>query len=305
MIKVKFTDWWGGHNWKEYPFCHDFLHKKLGMQVVDEDPDLIVYSVFFNMGTRRGKWKGTIDAWDPKYKDIPKICFSGESMTDEWIDKILGHGDYLMYSKRVNHPRYFRLTESELNSFHGLPIEELLDSPVPKKTKFCSFIYNHRHPMREEFCKQLMRYKRVDCLARSLKNADSPVLTKRYDGPCGSGIGRSNIEAIKPYKFNIGFENKIMPGYMTEKAWWGFLAKTITIHYGDPTIHESFNEGSFLCRDDYASDKQFIDAIIELDNDDEAYENMINTYPIKDKSMIDETRLTKFYESICNNINRK
>jgi hypothetical protein len=295
-VRVKFTDWWSSWKWQDYPLCSEILHKKLGMEIVDEDPDLILYGIFFDRGDRRSKFNGTIDAWNPKYNNIPKVCFSGESMTNEWINKILNHGDYLMYSKKVNHPKYLRVTEIETNPSYN--IKKLLSAPVPQKTKFCSFVYNSRVPKRENFCKELMRYKKVDCLGKSLKNAESPILTKRYEGPCGSGIGQTNIEAIKPYKFNIGFENKIMPGYMTEKAWWGFLAKTITIYYGDPTIHDLFNKGSFLCRSDYNSDKKFIDAIIELDNDDNAYNEMINKYPIRDKTLIDDNYIINFFKNI-------
>ena len=104
-MRVKFTDWWHGWKWQDYPLCNEILHKKLGMEIVDENPDLIVYSVFFDRGDRRSKFNGTIDAWNPKYKNIPKVCFSGESMTDAWINKMLNHGDYLMYSKKVNHPK--------------------------------------------------------------------------------------------------------------------------------------------------------------------------------------------------------
>jgi len=295
-MKVKFTDWWTGWKWEEYPVCKEVLHDRLGWEVVEDNPDIIFYSVFFDRGDRLSKFNGKVHAWDPKYNGIPKVCFAGESMTDEWIDRILSRGDYLMYSKRVDHPRYLRITEIETNPLFN--IKELLAEPIPEKTKFCSFIYNSRVPPRENFCRQLMNYKKVDCLGKSLKNADSPVLTKRYEGLCGSGIGQSNIEAIKPYKFNIGFENKTMPGYMTEKSWWGFLAKTITIYYGDPTIHESFNKGSFLYRGDYNSDQQLIDAIIELDNDDAAYNEMINTYPIRDKAMADPDYVTNFFKGI-------
>jgi len=212
----------------------------------------------------------------------------------------------LIYSKRIDHPNALRCTDIEKNGFFGVNPKEFLSQPIPEKTKFCSFIFFSKNPNRENFCKELSRYKKVDCLGKRLNNAISPTLTKRYstDAPLGVGIGISNVETIKPYKFNICFERLSLPGYLTEKIWWGFLARTISLYWGDPTVYESFNKGSFLYRGDYPNDRAFINAIKELDNDDTAYYNMLNTNPIKDLTLIDPNHLIMFvrkiYESVCN-----
>jgi hypothetical protein len=46
------------------------------------------------------------------------------------------------------------------------------------------------------------------------------------------------------------------------------------------------------------SEKQFIDAIIELDNDDEAYNEMLNRHPIKDQNMVNKNHASDFLKSI-------
>ena len=289
MIRLKIENFWNEFDFNNDHFV-DIIKSTLNAKIVDSNPDIILYSIF---GWRNDNQRPA--CWDV---NVPRICWVGEAISDKKINQILDQGDYLLYSKRINHPRYLRLTIPESYNWYGYNPSTLLSQPLPKKTKFCAFVYHSIVKPREDLCNQLMRYKKVDCLSRSLKNADSSILAKRYVGPSGTGMGETNIGVLRPYKFNLAIENQPMEGYMTEKIWWAFLARTINLYWGDPTAYESFNKGSFLCRDDFASEKQFIDAIIELDNDEVTYNKMINTYPIKDSSLIDKSHLTNFIKSI-------
>ena len=289
-MKIKFENFWQGF----IPTSNGFINKVISTfnaEIVDTNPDMIFYSVY--------GWRGKNQKPQCWNSDIPRVCWSGESLSDEKINQVLDRGDYLIYSKRVDHPRYLRLTSSEAYNWYDVDVSTLFSEPAPNKTRFCSFIYHNTSPKhREQFCKQLMQYKKVDCLGRSLNNAKSSILTGRFAKPGVAGMGRSNIDVLKPYKFNLAIENELLRGYMTEKIWWAFLAKTINLYWGDPTVYESFNKGSFLCRDDFVSEKQFIDAIIELDNDDEAYNEMLNRYPIKDQNMVNKNHASDFLKSI-------
>lgn len=285
-MRLKIENFWDGYNHHD-DYLVNTIKETLGATIVDSNPNLILYSVF--------GWRGrgeTPACWNT---NVPRICYSGEALSDEKIVQILDKGDYLIYSKRINHPRCLRLTETEKYGWYGYDPYALITAPIPQKTKFCSFIYHSRVKPRENLCKGLMRYKRVDCLGRSMNNATSDKLSHRYDT---SGWGMSNIEALKPYKFNLAVENQPLKGYLTEKIWWAFLSRTINLYWGDPTVHESFNKGSFLCRDNFASERQFINAIIELDNDDKAYNEMLNTNPIKDNTLIDKNHLINFLKTI-------
>ncbi len=289
MIRLKIENFWNEFDCND-DFFVDIIKSALNAKIVDSNPDIILYSVF---GWRNDNEKPA--CWDV---NVPRICWVGEAISERKINQILDQGDYLLYSKRINHPRYLRLTIPESYNWYGYNPSTLLSQSPTQKTKFCAFIYHSIVRPRENLCNQLMRYKKVDCLSRSLKNADSSILTKRYVGPSGTGMGETNINVLRPYKFNLAIENRPIEGYMTEKIWWAFLARTINLYWGDPTVHESFNKGSFLCRDDFVSEKQFIDAIIELDNDDVSYNKMINTHPIKDDNLINENYLINFIKSI-------
>ena len=65
-------------------------------------------------------------------------------------------------------------------------------------------------------------------------------------------------------------------GYCTEKILESFAAGTIPIYYGDETAVQDFNPKAFINCHDYASIDEVIEKIKQLDNDDEAYLQMLN-----------------------------
>ena len=297
-MRVQLQNWWPNFDFNSDYLIKKVLRNKFNAKIVKDKPDLILYSVFG--WDEKKSWlrrKKILPNWDEK---IPKVCYSGERLSDEIIEEILDRGDFLIYSKRLDHPRYLRLTETEKNGWYDINPKEYISAPATNKTKFCSFIYYSKRKHRESFCKELMKYKTIDCLGKSLNNATSQNLSPRHSiqNPGLSTIGISNIEVLKKYKFNIAYENVPQCGYLTEKIWLGFLARTINIYYGDPTVHESFNKGSFLCRDDFKSDKQLINTIKELDNDTNAYNEMLNKWPVRDEQMLNESYLINFISSI-------
>ena len=83
------------------------------------------------------------------------------------------------------------------------------------KTKFCLFLYSRNFRVRSYFCRQLARYKHVDCPGLSLNNC----LVPGY-GPlrsAASGIDPWILTLRSQYKFTIAFENESADGYLTEK----------------------------------------------------------------------------------------
>eukprot|EP00434_Breviolum_minutum_P003115 symbB.v1.2.002741.t2/scaffold146.1/size298692/22 len=60
------------------------------------------------------------------------------------------------------------------------------------------------------------------------------------------------IELLRPYKFALVFENKLVPGYVTEKIVNAFLAGCIPIYWGSRSVLEIFNPEAFI----YANDIQ-------------------------------------------------
>ena len=279
-LKVKFTDFWKGFEPEKDIVFGKFFMEAHNLEL-SADPDILVYSV-------AGQ-----EHKNPTYDNCIKICYSAENLKRHNLNpyKILNKGHYLISMERVDHPNYVRLPNIVRANFYGYNYDLAEDFTIPPKTKFCSFIQrNCSAQYRNSFVKKLSKYKRIDCLGPCLNNTKTkPLKRKMFTG---------NVEAIAPYKFNISFENSSSIGYCTEKIWWGFLAKTISIYWGDPTVDQDFHQGSFLNRHEYNSDEDFIEAIIELDSNDNAYHEMLTKSKLKDKSLIDLEKVKIFFFNI-------
>lgn len=149
--------------------------------------------------------------------------------------------------EEINHPNYKRI------QWHGLNPEVLIknidDNEIDRifetKTKFCNFLYSHKVPYREEFFKQLSKYKKIDAPGKSMNNMPS------IDQICKGNIWERKRQFLKNYKFTIAFENYVYPGYQTEKLYDAMQCNSIPIYCGDPYIHEVFNTKSFINAGDF------------------------------------------------------
>jgi hypothetical protein len=79
-----------------------------------------------------------------------------------------------------------------------------------------------------------------------------------------------------------------------------YCGGTIPIYWGSPTIEVDFNPRAFLNWYDYGSDEALIEAIIHLDNDEEAYRNMYRE-PLFARStnrFMDMNRLLTWFDGV-------
>jgi alpha(1,3/1,4) fucosyltransferase len=109
-----------------------------------------------------------------------------------------------------------------------------------QKKHFCNFLYSHQVPYREEFFRQLSKYKKVDAPGKSMNNMAS--IDTLYSG----NIWERKRQFLSKYKFTIAFENYVYPGYQTEKLYDAMQSDSIPIYCGDPGIGEIFNTSSFI-----------------------------------------------------------
>jgi hypothetical protein len=82
----------------------------------------------------------------------------------------------------------------------------------------------------------------------------------------------------------------------------GFIAKTVPIYWGSPTVALDFEEGAYISRHNYVSDNNFIDAIISLDQDKSDWEMMANMDPITKKSQLRTWDLDRFNQWFLENV---
>lgn len=74
-----------------------------------------------------------------------------------------------------------------------------------------------------------------------------------------------NEDLFMNYKFVLCMENKSFPGYITEKILNAYLGGAIPIYWGDTkTVEYFFNPKSFINVNNFKSDEECVDYIIEL-----------------------------------------
>jgi hypothetical protein len=149
------------------------------------------------------------------------------------------------HEPEINNVRYKRI------QWHGThpnvlvkPADYNAGQIFKQKKHFCNFLYSHQVPYREEFFKQLSKYKKIDAPGRSMNNMAS------IDALYSCSIWDLKRQILSSYKFTIAFENYVYPGYQTEKLYDAMQANSIPIYCGDPGIGEIFNPASFINAND-------------------------------------------------------
>ncbi len=146
-------------------------------------------------------------------------------------------------------PREEEIKDSKYKriQWHGVSPQTLVKTPdwditstVDSKVKFCNFLYSHKVKYREDFFKELSKYKKVDAPGKSMNNMAS--IDTLYKGD----IWERKRQFLQPYKFTIAFENYSYPGYQTEKLYDAMTMNSLPVYCGDPFIADIFNTNSFI-----------------------------------------------------------
>ena len=149
----------------------------------------------------------------------------------------------------------------------------LIDKPVVTTPPpyFCCFIVSNPNceTINKMFAK-LNTYKQVHSYG-NYKNNMNYVIKSEY-------WSNQYINFISKYKFIICFENSNENTYITEKLINSYLANIIPIYWSNKCVKNIFNMNNMVFLEDETEDsfQKVIDKVIELDNDDEKYLNMVN-----------------------------
>ncbi len=282
-IKLKYVDFWDGYEPKTRSLFKAI--QQTGREIeFSDDPDYLICSVFGH------------EVLDRKYDNCVKILLTGENLCPDFnlYDYAIGF-EYLDFGDRylrlplyydcVHKPSWNKLLLKHINSIENLS----------KKEFFCSFVYSNGNadPAREQFFKELCRYKLVNSGGRYLNN-----------------IGLSNgvpdkIEFESKHKFSIAFENSSHPGYTTEKLIQSFAAGTVPIYWGDPKVKEVFNPDSFICVHDFSSFSEVVEKVKSLDESDDLYLKYLSSPAILNSQFSMETQIKNLNIFIGNIFDQK
>lgn len=219
-VRLDFCDFWPGFQ-KTNNFFYNLLRERFDVEICD-CPDFLIYA-------------------DPgqhvhRLHNCVKIYFALEVFRPDFRAC-----DYAFTCHYLDDPRHMRLPYYVLSvsTQKLLKSEEEIAGIMSAKTKFCCFLTryaNRKTRVRIDFFHKLCRYKKVDSGGGALNNLG-------YRVPEGAG---AKLEFLRPYKFNIAFENGSTPGWTTEKLTDAMWARCLPIYWGSPRIGEEFNPGSFL-----------------------------------------------------------
>jgi hypothetical protein len=244
-IKINFSDFWGGFD-KTNNYFYNLLKEEFDVEI-SNNPDYLFFSVFGNS--------------HQNYK-CKKIFYTGENVAPP-----LNYCDYSFSFDYLDDSRNYRLPHYLLyDGYYELSRPKVIEDSMAKR-KFCNFVAsNGACQERNDFVKQLSKYKQVDCGGRWMNNIGYAVSDKR--------------KFQSEYKFSIAFENNAYrhqhPGYTTEKIMEPMTVNSIPIYWGNHLIYEEFNTESFVNFYDFGYFDEMVEYIIELDNNNDKYLEMLN-----------------------------
>lgn len=242
-IKVKFVDFWPTFDPQENVLM-DVLRRHFDVQLV-KNPDFVIYC---NFGFAHLDY------------DVPRLSYASENLRPDFNEC-----DYAIGFDRISFgDRYFRFPNYLFDRQEK--VREIQPRRyVASSRKFCNFVYSNANagPARDEFFRLLNGYKHVDSAGRHLNNTGFSVADK--------------VSFQREFKFSIAFENSSTAGYSTEKIVDAYVAGTIPIYWGDTDIGLDFNPESFVNCHDYSSLEEVVERVIELDNDERAYQKVYET----------------------------
>lgn len=239
VLKIKFVDFWPGFDPRKNYFT-DLLGEICEFER-SETPNLLFFGCYGNEHIR--------------YR-CHKIFYASENMRPSFRAC-----DYSVGFDHIEHPRHLRLPHYMLYEDPQKLVGNRPPAVPPEDRRFCCFVVSNGHAKeRIEFYQKLNARRRVDSGGKLLNNIGGPVRDKRA--------------FLRGYRFTIAFENSSFPGYTTEKIFEPMLEGSIPIYWGNPRIAEEFNPRSFINVHEYRNFDAAVNAICEIDENPETYEQM-------------------------------
>lgn len=192
------------------------------------------------------------------------------------------------------------LIYSEINYFNRFykTIEPSIYTPFENK-KFCLFVSNNNYNSENK--------NKIKSFLSEIGECDLLNIYKQELGTASCYHSIEFLNVLNRYKFIFVCENSITDGYITEKIFNCYFARTIPIYFGAKNIEYYFNNNSFINMNNIDENKENIKTKIELlMNNKDNFNEMINLNKIN-KNYNDENykiKLEKFINKLLNKIEK-
>lgn len=275
----------------------------------EEECDICFYSLFnYNFNTNINK-PGKMDFCKYIMKDIVGypifIYYTPENESAAWTDI---HNDYNSNCGNSYSVSFYQ--NSDTNLYFPLWVQRLYEYDwfyskktnikLNQKTKFCTYIVSNpeKDTKRDKIFEYINNnYKKVDSIGTHLNNQHDNFVLPKDDYHETSYL---NIKYHNNYKFNLCCENSESGGnldYITEKIINAFLYNTVPIYLGAHNIEKYFNPNAFININNLTYNK-ILEKIKEVDNNDELYYKMLNSYPFNELKNYKEEYKKNIYDFI-------
>lgn len=259
LLKLGFIDYFKPID----DFFIEILSRQFHIERNDQNPDYVIFCDK-NFGQQNVKFND---------RRVVKIFFTGENARPFEY-----HCHHAISFEHLESNQFYRLPLYVIDNWVNTTRLNLSDiskvvrnSSVSEKIGFCSFVVkNGGCEERNRIFRLISEYKKVDSGGPLFKNTD-----ELKDGPGLGGFHYSKRNFLQKRKFNICYENSSYPGYVTEKLFHALTYNTVPIYWGSPTVEVDFNPDAFICRHYFESDNEMVKRIIELDNNDDLYNEIL------------------------------
>lgn len=275
-IKIWYTDFWGNIDFETYLFTRT-LRKHFNVILDKDNPEYLFCSTSGNDYLR--------------YKCI-RILFLGEAKCPDFnlYDYAIGFDDIIFEDRYLRYPLCL-LDKEKLKL--ALNKHKRNDVYYLNKRKFCNFVVSAGGGFADKrtyLLEKINEYKRVDSGGRYKNNL-----------PDGQPV-KDKLKFQEMYKFSLALENTRFRGYTTEKIIDAWAAGTIPIYWGDPYIKKEFNAEAFIDASDYDDTEKLIDAIREIEEDENKYLQMMKAPIITKESVLYPMLEEEYLDIFLNNI---
>ena len=253
-VKIRFEGFWPNFVPEDF-FLTKILQKYYDVQIC-QDADYVICSLFDYYA----------------YIDSPqiRIFFSGENYVPDFNFVDYGISVYPLEFG----DRHFSFPGLVLTSYDFLEEVEQKNRNyssdiLNEKPYFANLIVGHESEgnIRGDMLRLLSEYKRVESAGYYLNNMPGKETVNMRDG--------TKLALQRKCKFTLCGESIAHEGFITEKIFDAFLADTIPIYYGSATISQIVNKNAYIDIRDFENLEAVVEKIIELDQDDEAYMQML------------------------------
>ncbi len=255
IIKVKFVGFWDGFVAENTRIYLD-LSKYYNI-VLSEEPDYIICSCFqpFYEYCKYPQVR-IMDCGENYIPDFNYVDYAICRYPIQFLDRCFYHPGCIDFRGR-----FVSLLERE---------RMFTSDVLQEKQYFANFIAGHESEdgIRGSFFKLLSGYKRIESPGSYLNNMGDGMTVNWKDS--------SKTDFQRKCKFSLCFESTKHAGFVTEKITDAFFSDTIPVYFGSEEVFHVFNRDAFVFCPSRESFEETIEQIAALDQDDNAYLQMLN-----------------------------